>query len=72
MLDLDGSDPEPEAGQLSSKDLDEFRSEAVRFQKRRATEGTKQNSHILLLLIAAVLLFGFIGAAVWALVQSYQ
>lgn len=70
MLDFGAGDPEPEATRLDSKQLEEFRSEAVRFQqKRRATVGTKHNGHVLLLLIAAFLLAGFILAALWALLQ---
>lgn len=73
MFDLDGADPQPETSSLKAKDLDEFRSEAARFQhKRRARGGKKQGGQLFLLVIAVILLFGFILAVAWAAVQSYS
>jgi hypothetical protein len=67
MFDLDGADPEPEASPPNPKELDAFRSEAARFQQRRKTQGDKkEGGRVVILLIAAVLLFGFILAVLWA------
>ncbi|MBW2522924.1 MAG: hypothetical protein JRI23_02050 [Deltaproteobacteria bacterium] len=69
MLDFDGGDPQPETAKLNSKQLEEFRGEAARFQRKRAAHaGTKERGPIAILLIAAVLLGGFILAALWALI----